>query len=405
MRQVLQLLSSGETVVENLPDLKVKPGHILIQTTCSLLSSGTERMLVKFSQSNLVQKSLQQPHRVADVVSKARNDGVLNAFEAVASKLEQPLPLGYCNVGVVTAVGTGINSFKVGDRVISNGPHADQVLVPKNLCALIPDNVSDESAVFTVLASIGLQGIRLAQPTFGETFVVSGLGLIGLLTAQILRAQGCRVLGIDPDSSKCALAESYGIESLQLNPNIDSVSWCLSKTNGIGVDAVLVTAATSSSEPLNVAAQICRQRGRIVLVGVTGMELKRDLFYKKELSFQVSCSYGPGRYDISYEEFGHDYPIGFVRWTEQRNFQAILQALSDGTLQTKSLVSHRFSLDEASSAYELLSGSDPFLGILIQYPPNIKPSNYSLPLSFDGSSHIVEDKPISPTVRFVSDGN
>ena len=218
-------------------------------------------------------------------------------------------------------------------------------------------------SAFTVLASMGLQGIRLANPT--ETFVVGGLGLIGLLTGQLLAAQGCRVLGIDPDSSKCALAESLGITALHLANGVDPVGWCLEHTAGIGVDGVLITAATPSSEPVHVAAQVCRQRARIVLVGVTGLELRRDLFYKKELSFQVSCSYGPGRYDPAYEQQGHDYPIGFVRWTEQRNFQAVLHSMATGALCTEPLISHRFTTEQAASAYDLLSSAEASLGILL----------------------------------------
>ena len=258
-------------------------------------------MLVEFGKANWIDKARQQPDKVQQVIAKARTDGLLTTLDSVKSKLDQPLPLGYCNVGTVIAVGSGTVGFNVGDRVASNGPHAELVAVPQHLCAQIPVEVSDEAASFTVLAAIGLQGIRLAQPTLGETFVVSGLGLIGLLTAQLLQAQGSRVLGLDPDPQKCALAEDLGVVSLDLSLGTDPVAWCQEQTSGIGVDGVLITAATSSSEPVHVAAQACRQRGRIVLVGVTGLDLRRDLFYKKELSFQVSCSM-PGRYDHSYEQ-------------------------------------------------------------------------------------------------------
>ena len=325
-------------------------------------------MLVDFGKANLIDKVRQQPDKVQQVLEKARTDGLFTTVDAVRSKLDEPLPLGYCNAGIVVSVGSGVTGFQPGDRVASNGPHAELVAVPQHLCAHIPSAVSDESAAFSVLASIGLQGIRLANPTLGETFVVSGLGLIGLLTGQLLAAQGCRVLGLDPDHSKCALAEMLGITALHLASGVDPVAWCLEHTSGIGVDGVLITAATSSSEPVHVAAQACRQRGRIVLVGVTGLELRRDIFYKKELSFQVSCSYGPGRYDPAYEQHGHDYPIGFVRWTEQRNFQAVLHALAGGALHTEPLISHRFPIEQASEAYELLSSSEPSLGILLRYP-------------------------------------
>ena len=296
-------------------------------------------MLVEFGKASWIDKARQQPDKVQQVLVKARTDGLLTTLDAVQSKLDQPLPLGYCNVGRVVGVGAGVSGFQVGDRVASNGPHSELVAVPQHLCAAIPGGVSDEAASFTVLASIGLQGMRLANPTLGETFVVSGLGLIGLLTAQLLVAQGCRVLGLDPDPAKCALAEQLGVAALDLSSGADPVAWCLEHTSGIGVDGVLITAATSSSQPVHVAAQACRQRGRIVLVGVTGLELRRDLFYKKELSFQVSCSYGPGRYDQAYEQQGHDYPIGFVRWTEQRNFQAVLQPCTGA--RTEPLIPHR----------------------------------------------------------------
>lgn len=260
MKQLLQYLSSGTTDVAFIPSPGAARGNLLIQSRCSMVSSGTERILVNFSKSNLIEKARQQPEKFKHVLEKTRTDGLLNTFEAVRSKLDQPLAMGYCNVGVVVAVGEGVSGFKVGDRVASNGSHAELVAVPQHLCAPISAAVSDEAAAFTVLASIGLQGIRLANPTLGETFVVSGLGLIGLLTGQLLAAQGCRVLGLDPDPSKCALAEALGITALPLDTGVDPVAWCLELTNGIGVDGVLITAATSSSQPVHVAAQACRRR-------------------------------------------------------------------------------------------------------------------------------------------------
>ena len=338
-------------------------------------------MLVEFGNANWIDKARQQPDKVQQVIQKSRVDGLLTTFEAVQSKLDQPISLGYCNVGTVLAVGADVSGFQVGDRVASNGPHAELVVVPQHLAAVIPAHVSDQAASFTVLASIGLQGIRLANPTLGETFLVSGLGLIGLLTAQLLRAHGCRVLGLDPDPLKCAMAEELGIDALNLSLGVDPVSWCQEHTCGLGVDGVLITAATSSSEPVHVAAQACRQRGRIVLVGVTGLELRRDLFFKKEISFQVSCSYGPGRYDPSYEQQGHDYPIGFVRWTEHRNFQAVLHAMDTGALRTERLISHRFEIEQAAAAYELLSGPKPSLGILLKFPGTADPLQRTIALS------------------------
>ena len=404
MKQLFHSLATGSCETTNLPSPAISPGHLLIRTTCSLVSAGTERMLVEFGKANLIDKARRHPDKVQQVVEKVRADGPLPTLNSVRSKLDQPLPLGYCNVGEVVAFGPGVTGFNVGDRVSSNGPHAELVAVPKHLCARIPDNVSDEAASFTVLASIGLQGIRLAEPTFGETFVVSGLGLIGLLTAQLLAAQGCRVLGLDPDPTKCALAEGFGVTALHLTPGSDPVAWCLDQTDGVGVDGVLITAATSSTEPVHVAAQACRQRGRIVLVGVTGLELRRDLFYKKELSFQVSCSYGAGRYDPAYEQQGHDYPIGFVRWTEQRNFLAVLHALSNGALRTEALISHRFSFDQAALAYDLLSSPESSLGILLEYLGTADPQQRSISLPA-AQAAVANIRPDQPVLGFIGTGN
>jgi predicted dehydrogenase/threonine dehydrogenase-like Zn-dependent dehydrogenase len=401
MKQILQFLSSGVTDLLDVPSPAASPGHLLILSSCSILSAGTERMLLDFSKASLIEKARMQPDKVRQVLEKASTDGLFTTFDSVRSKLNQPLPLGYCNVGTVVGVGAGVVGFQVGDRVASNGPHAELVSVPQHLCAAIPAGVSDEAAAFTVMASIGLQGIRLANPSLGETFVVSGLGLIGLLTGQLLAAQGCRVLGLDPDPSKCTLAEKLGITSLQLSSGNDPVAWCLDYTAGNGVDGVLITAATSSSEPVHVAAQVCRQRGRIVLVGVTGLDLRRDLFYKKELSFQVSCSYGPGRYDPSYEQLSHDYPIGFVRWTEQRNFQAVLNTLASGGLLTEPLITHRFLIEQATEAYELLSSPEPSLGILLRYSETADPEQRLIQLPAASESVAA----IQPLLSVIGAGN
>jgi predicted dehydrogenase/threonine dehydrogenase-like Zn-dependent dehydrogenase len=405
MKQLLQSLSTGASNLPDLPSPAVTRGQLLIRSSCSLVSAGTERMLVDFGKANLIDKARQQPDKVQQVLQKSRTDGLFTTLEAVRSKLDQPLALGYCNVGIVVAIGDGVLGFQVGDRVASNGPHAEIVAVPQNLCASIPAGVSDEAASFTVLAAIGLQGLRLAKPTLGETFVVSGLGLIGLLTAQLLAAQGCRVLGLDPDSEKCDLAERLGVSALNLSTGTDPVAWCLEHTGGIGVDGVLITAATSSSEPVHVAAKVCRQRGRIVLVGVTGLDLQRDLFYKKELSFQVSCSYGPGRYDPSYEQQGHDYPIGFVRWTEQRNFQAVLHALATGALNTEPLISHRFPIEQAACAYELLSSSQSSLGIQLTYPGTADHQQRTINLAVEPSSPVAALRPTQPLIGVIGAGN
>jgi len=325
-------------------------------------------MLVDFGKASFIDKARQQPDKVRMVLDKIKTDGMLPTIEAVLNKLDQPLPMGYCNVGVIADVGGGVTGFAVGDRVASNGRHAQMVSVPVNLCAKIPDCVSDEEATFTVIGAIALQGIRLVQPTLGETIVVTGLGLIGLMTVQLLRAHGCRVLGLDFDQQKLALAKRFGAEVADLSVGQDPVAAANAFSRGRGVDAVIVTAATKSSEPMHQAALMCRKRGRIILVGVTGLKLSRDDFYKKELSFQVSCSYGPGRYDPNYEEKGLDYPVGFVRWTEQRNFEAVLDMMADGRLNVKPLISHRFMLQDAEQAYAVLNGDGLSLGNLLDYP-------------------------------------
>ena len=311
MKQVLQNLKDGSTEVADVPCPRVGHGQLLIRTTRTLVSAGTERMLVDFGKAGFIAKARQQPDKVRMVLDKVRTDGLMPTIEAVRNKLDQPMPMGYCNVGEVVEVGAGVSGFAVGDRVASNGRHAEMVAVPVNLCARVPDTVSDEAAAFTVLGAIALQGIRLVQPTLGETVVVTGLGLIGLVTVQLLKAQGCRVLGLDFDSDKLALARRFGAEVIDLKSGADPVSAAVAFARGRGVDAVIITASTQSNEPVHQAALMCRKRGRIVLVGVVGLELSRADFYEKEISFQVSCSYGPGRYDPSYEEQGHDYPLGF----------------------------------------------------------------------------------------------
>ncbi|MFA3362626.1 bi-domain-containing oxidoreductase [Acinetobacter baumannii] len=367
MKQILQDMANGGTTVTEAPVPQCSKGHLLISTTTSLISAGTERMLVGFGKASLIDKARQQPEKVKMVLEKVQTDGLLTTYDAVKSKLAQPLALGYCNVGVVHEVGAGVDDFQVGDRVVSNGPHADMVKVPKNLCAKIPDNVSDESASFAVVASIGLQGIRLAQPTLGESFVVTGAGLIGLLTIQMLRANGCRVLAIDFDQSKLELAKQFGAEICNPGKGEDPVAVGLAFSRGVGVDGVIITASTKVSDPVIQAARMSRKRGRIILVGVTGLELNRADFYEKELSFQVSCSYGPGRYDTEYEEKGNDYPLGFVRWTEQRNFVAVLDMMAAGTLNVEPLITQRFEFEDAPKAYDALTEDKSGLGLLLKY--------------------------------------
>ena len=364
LKQIIQSFKTGATILEEVPAPLNRNGHLLIKTSRSLVSLGTERMLVEFGKSNLISKARQQPEKVKMVLDKVKTDGLMPTLDAVFNKLEQPIPLGYCNVGTVIGVGNDVTQFKIGDRVASNGPHAEIVSVPVNLAAHIPAHVSDEEASFTVIASIGLQGIRLLNPTFGETIVVSGLGLIGLLTAEMLFANGCRVIGFDFDASKIALAQQKGIEAIQLSSGMDTARLVEGLTNGIGADGVIITASTKDSSLMSQAARMSRKRGRIVLVGVTGLELNRAEFYEKELSFQVSCSYGPGRYDENYEQKGHDYPLPFVRWTEKRNFEAVLQAIARGQLQVKPLISEVVDLEQYGQIYDHIGEKKTIASIL-----------------------------------------
>jgi len=363
MKQIIQSFKTGQTILEEVPAPQVAKGTILIKTTRSLVSLGTERMLVEFGKSNLISKARQQPDKVKQVLDKIKTEGLVPTLEAVFNKLGEPLPLGYCNVGKVIAVGEGVSEFKVGDRVASNGQHAEYVSIPKNLVAHIPDNVSDEQAAFTVIGSIGLQGIRLLNPTLGETIVVTGLGLIGLITAQLLVANGCKVIGVDIDENKLALAKQWGI--IPFNPkNGDVVKFVEENTNGIGADGVIITASAKTDEIVSQAAKMSRKKGRIILVGVIGLNLSRAEFYEKELSFQVSCSYGPGRYDENYENRGIDYPLAFVRWTEKRNFEAILQSISSGKLLVSEMITEVVPLENYLTIYGEIGSSKSIASIL-----------------------------------------
>ena len=365
MKQILQNLGNGETILADVPCPRRGSGSVLAQTTRTLVSLGTEKMLIDFGKGSLIAKAKSQPDKVKQVIQKIKTDGLWTTLDAVKAKLATPIPLGYCNVGRVVEADI-TSGYAVGDRIVSNGPHAEMVAVPQNLTAKIPDNVTDEQAAFVVVAAIGLQGVRLIQPTLGERIVVSGLGLIGLLTVQMLRAHGCQVLGIDFDKKKLALAKQFGAETVDLSEGQDPVKVADAWTHGLGVDGVLITASTKSDELIHQAATMCRQRGRIVLVGVIGLNLQRADFYEKELSFQVSCSYGPGRYDANYEKLGLDYPIGFVRWTEQRNFEAVLDLMADKKLVIDPLVTHRFKFDDALAGYQAV-GEKGAMGIVLEY--------------------------------------
>lgn len=365
MRQIIQNLKTGQTSIVEVPAPSLKTGHILIKSVKTLISSGTEKSLVDFGKANFIQKIKKQPEKAKLVLEKAKTDGVIPTVEAVKAKLEDPLPLGYSNFGIVLE--SAVDEFKPGDRVISNGNHAEVVCVPQNLVAKVPDNVTDEEASFVVVSSIALQGVRLIKPTIGETFVVLGLGIIGLLTVQVLKANGCQVIAADFEEERCKLATEYGAKVFCLSDSSNFEHFCLENTNGVGIDGVLICASTTTNQPVSLASKICRKKGRIVLIGVVGLELSRKEFYDKEITFQVSCSYGPGRYDEKYEKNGHDYPIGYVRWTEKRNFEAVINLFAEKKISVENLISKRFDLTDVSDAYSEIF-STKCLGLIIEYP-------------------------------------
>jgi predicted dehydrogenase/threonine dehydrogenase-like Zn-dependent dehydrogenase len=366
MRQIVQNLKTGETLLENVPVPKPGRGQLLIRTTRSLVSLGTERMLVEFGKANWLQKARQQPDKVIMVLDKVKAEGLKPTLETIFNRLDTPLPLGYSSAGVVVETGPDVPGFRIGDHVASNGPHAEFVCVARNLAAGIPQGVSDDAAAFTALGAIGLQGIRLCGPSLGETVVVMGMGLIGLMTAQLLAAHGCRVIGIDPDRAKTSLAGQWGIITFEAGES-DVVRAVMEMTGQAGADAVIITASAKTDDIVAQAARMSRKRGRIVLIGVVGLGLNRADFYEKELTFQVSCSYGPGRYDEAYEQRGLDYPVGFVRWTEKRNFEAVLNAMASGRLSVEPLIKERVELEDYRQIYDHLGQTGSIASILV-YP-------------------------------------
>jgi len=408
MKQVLQSLKTGLTQLADVPRPTLRSGHVLVQTSRSLVSAGTERMLVEFGKAGWFGKARQQPEKVRMVLDKIRTDGLMPTLEAVFEKLDRPLPLGYCNVGRVLDVGGNVPGIERGQRVVSNGRHAEVVSVPRNLLAAVPASVTDDEAAFTVLGAVALQGARLLEPRLGEAVAVIGLGLVGLLAVQILRANGCRVIGLDPNPDRVRLATQFGVEAIRIGDDVDALAFVQAFSRGRGVDGVLITASTASNEPVHQAAMMCRKRGRIVLVGAAGLELSRTDFYEKELTFQVSCSYGPGRYDPSYEEKGNDYPVAFVRWTEQRNFEAVLDMLADRRIDVAPLISHRFAIASATEAYDLITGPEPSLGIVLQYPEAATEPDaaaFSQTLSLPASGHPSHGDPLRPRLAFIGAGN
>ena len=369
MKQIVQNIKSGDLTLDEVPPPALLPMGVRVRNAMSLISAGTEKMLIELAQKSLVGKAQARPDLVKQVIDKAKKEGVLNTFRNVMSKLDKPMPLGYSAAGIIEAVGAEATSFSVGDRVAIAGAgyanHAEVNYVPKNLMARIPDGVSVEEAAYTTVASIALQGVRNCKPELGENVAVVGLGLIGLITAQLLRANGCRVIGIDLDPKKVELGLKLGMDAGAVsNPESEVERF----TSGRGVDHCVITASTKSNQPIELAGTITRKQGAVTVVGAVGMNIPRDIYYKKELEISVSMSYGPGRYDMAYEEGGIDYPYDFVRWTEQRNMEAVLDLMDRKLLDVKPLTTHLFSLDEALKAYDMIkAGKEPYVGILLSY--------------------------------------
>src|SRR5229473_1118506 len=370
MKQVLQNQKTGDVKATDVPAPVARRGFVLVRTEASLISAGTERATVEAGQKSLLARAVEQPHLVSQVIQRAKSEGILNTVEAVRSKLSSLLALGYSAAGTVVEVGNDVGNFHVGDRVACAGvgyaSHAEVLAVPKNLCVRLPEQVSFDAAAFSTLGAIARQGGRWTEPTLGESVVVIGLGLIGQLAVQLLRANGCRVFGIDLDEKKVELARQFGAD-IACASDDDAQRSVMEWSRGRGADAVLITAATSSNQPVELAGEISRPKGRVVVVGAVGLNIPRKPYYDRELSFRISMSYGPGRYDPEYEERGHDYPLGYVRWTEGRNIEAFLDLLAEGRVNVEPLITHRFKLAESERAYELITGDEPYLGVVLQY--------------------------------------
>lgn len=379
MKQLLQNIKTGKASVEDVPIPTPRDGQALVKVAASLVSAGTERMIVEFAEKNLIGKARSRPDLVRQVVDKARREGLINTAQAAFNRLDQPMALGYSSAGTIVALGKNMQGFKVGQRVACAGSgyavHAEYNVVPRNLLAPLPKNVDVESAAFTTLGAIAMHGLRLAEPQIGESVAVIGLGLLGLLAAQIADAAGCHVLGIDLDPARLALASSLGLEAVSRAQAVDSAqAFTLRQAQGgasnRGFDVILICADTPSNDPVELAGVIARDRARVVATGAVGLTIPRKIYYEKEISFINSRSYGPGRYDANYEENGQDYPLGYVRWTEGRNFQAVADLMASGKLKVKPLITHRFPIEKATQAYDVITGKkkEPFLGVLLTYP-------------------------------------
>ena len=413
MFQVLQNIKSGKLSLEEVPIPSPQEGFVLVKTHASLISAGTEKMLIDLAQKSLVGKAQARPDLVKQILNKAKKEGWLNTFQNVMSKMEKPIPLGYSAAGVVTlssvegSLPTADCRLPTGTRVAIAGAgyanHAEINNVPVNLMATIPDNVSFEEAAYTTVASIALQGVRLAKPELGEYVVVSGLGLIGLITVQLLKSNGCKVAGLDFDQSKIDLALSLGLD-LGINLSKDDALKNIEHfTGGRLADYTIITAAAKSNQPIELAGEITRRKGQVVVVGSVGMDIPRDVYYKKELEVKISMSYGPGRYDTSYEEGGIDYPYDYVRWTEQRNMEAVLNLISQGKLNVKALTTHKFKFGEALKAYEMIQEQkEPYVGIILEYDVEKEHENV---IHLKPTTHHPQPSTKLLTIGFVGAGN
>jgi predicted dehydrogenase len=399
MKQLVQNLRTGVAEVQEVPAPRPGSNDIIVRNRASVVSAGTERMVLEFSRQGLLGKARSRPDLVRQTLEKVKRDGVISAFRAARERLDQPLALGYSSAGEVIAVGEAVTEFRVGDRAACGGGgfavHAEAVRIPRTLAARIPEageravrqSISFEEAAFATIGGVALHGLRLGSPQLGAHVGVIGLGVVGLIAVQLARASGCRVIGIDPDSSRCKLAESLGCDRVAASSEEFEVL-AAEMTRGAGADIVLLCAATESSEPMELAARVARDRACVVSIGATGMEVPRKLFYAKELELKIARSYGPGRYDSAYEEQGRDYPLGYVRWTEGRNLQAFLDLLLQDKVRVEPLISHRFPIESAQQAYELLSGGtrNQSLGIVIEYPGEYVPDPWSsIPASLPAS--------------------
>jgi predicted dehydrogenase/threonine dehydrogenase-like Zn-dependent dehydrogenase len=380
MKQVIQNDRSRATVIMEVPEPRVAPGGILVRTRASLISAGTEKTAVDFGRKSMLEKARSRPDLVKQVLGRMASDGIQPTLESVMNRLEQPIPLGYSCAGIVEEVGRGAHEFSVGQRVACAGAgyanHAEMVSVPRNLAVPIPDGVGFEDAAYVTLGAIAMQGVRVADVRLGDSVAVIGLGLLGQLSVQILRACGCRVIGIDLDPAKVELARQLGADAaVARSEDVDAAVRAF--TAGVGVDAVMIAAATGSNDPVELAGEICRDRGSVTMVGAVRMDVPRQSYYMKELELRLSRSYGPGRYDPAYEEGGHDYPIAYVRWTERRNMEEFLRLVAAGHVTPGRLSSHSFPIEEAGAAYRIIGGEtdEPYLGILLTYPETGEPGS------------------------------